>query len=222
MIGGLALAATLAARAEAPEPCPETAAVYLERLRGEGERENYECLAAKDGAQPLLIEALTDADPEDEGARRLGRGLALWRMARLDAEVPAEESRVYLPADRRLLSDAVRARKGRATVSPDHLLVFEQMDWYKPVPTYTDGRLSDVDQANIAMIDSPPKPPPPPAPSAADAMPSADGPMLPPPNANPAARGCSLGCASGNGAGTWMAALALLGLVRRKTNAVRY
>lgn len=189
-------------------PCDEGLDSAILTLRLTGDRAAYECLAADDDAQGALIRAMAE-----EGARnpeRVSRGLALWRLHRLDQEVPPEEARAYLAVDRRLLADGIRAWRGRESPSPEHVLVFEQLDWYKPTPQYVEARLTEMDKANLAVINDPPKPAPPPEPEgAAAAMPG----EIPPPQ--PAASG-GCGCAVGGGAGGWMGLLALALVGRRR------
>ncbi|MCK6522412.1 hypothetical protein L6R49_13350 [Myxococcota bacterium] len=185
------------------QDCPPTVAETITTLEAEATRAAYECLAKNDEAGAALIARL--ADPAVTQPGRVSRALAVWRLHRLDAEIPAEESRAYLPDERRLVGDGVRAFRGRPSPSPDHTMVFEQLPWYKPNPNYTDGRLSDLDKKNIQILDNPPALAAPEGPpSAADAM--AEAPTAPPPRQS---SGCG-SCATNEG--DLAAGLAGLGL----------
>lgn len=195
------------ALAAAPE-CPDAPQDYLARLAEAAEREAYLCLAHADDAHPALLAVAIQPQADDAVANRYTRALALHLMLRLERAVSAEDARALNAADRRLLSDAVRARRGRRTPSAVHAKVFEQFDWYQPDDRYTNGRLDDVDRANIEMLDDPL-----PAPvtasdgaTAADAVADA-GPSVQVP------RGLC-GCASGALAGPWL--LGLLAVLRRR------
>ena len=56
------------------------------------------------------------------------------------------------------LADALHAQHGRETPSADHAMVFKNFAWYQPDPTYTDARLTDLDRANLEMVNDPPPP----------------------------------------------------------------
>jgi hypothetical protein len=170
------------------QDCPATIPETITVLETEASRLAYECLAKNDEAGAALITRL--GDPANPQPGRVSRALALWRLHRLDAEIPAEESRAYLADERRLLSDGIRAHRGRLSPSPEHTMVFEQLPWYKPSPGYTDGRLGALDKKNIEVVNNPPKPPAPEeAPSAADAM--AEAPTAPPPKRSSGCGSCA-------------------------------
>lgn len=168
-------------------------AAAVETLKASGDRASYLCVTAAEAALAPLDAAL-EADPSNP---RISRATALWLLERHDrAWDPALVAR--LPADdRRLLSDGVRARRGRKTPSPDHEKVFAQFDWYQPSPAYNDRKLTELDRANIALADKPP-----PVAAAVSTEPIEQ--------AVPPARGC--GCDGG-------AALLLLPLVPWRRNA---
>lgn len=180
---------------------------WIAELQAQASRASYECLAADESAAAALIAAL-GAEPPPDKPERLSRALALWRLHRLDQPVPDEEARAYLAVDRRLLGDGVRAFRGRPTPSPEHELVFKQLAWYKPTPSYVDGRLTETDRQNIQKFDSPPPVPKPEAPGAAEAMAEA----APAEEAAPPAGGCKLGCASARTPTGLVAGLGALGL----------
>ena len=200
----------------AATPCTTSTAQAIETLREGGDKGAYDCLMHSDGADLLLLAALAPLPPFDpevaDGPRnRITRALALYGITRMDVALSADLVRAVNPADRRLMRDAVHARRGRKSPSAAHEAVFIQFSWYSPDPKYTNGRLSAIDKANVAMIDSPPPPPEPVVESAADAM----------AEATPASPGKSwCGCSAGGGAplggGMLLVGLTVLGLARRR------
>ncbi len=56
--------------------------------------------------------------------------------------------------DLRILRNTIFARRGRPFKSEMLNLYFERMAWYKPTPTYSDDRLTDIDLKNIKIIRS--------------------------------------------------------------------
>jgi hypothetical protein len=198
-----------AASAEVAEPCStDDLEEHITALSSSQRRSAYGCLAELDEAGPVLLERVTQS-PAPSSA--LTRALAVHWMQRLDQPFPHEVARAIPASDRRLLSDAVRARRGRASPAPEHAEVFEQFAWYAPNPRYTDGRLTTLDRENIAVLSSPPEPPKPPEEEpAAAAIASAA--------ATPATeRGCQSGCATAPG---WSLSLlplcAVLAVIRRR------
>lgn len=206
----LALAALLLA---APSPalaedlvCEGDVEAWIDEVVEKGARDAYRCLAATDAAGPALL-ARTQAEGFEDLKfhERVTRALAVHLMERLDRPLDAALVRGLGAADRRILRDAVYARRGRRSPSPAHHAVFEQFDWYEPSPTYNNGALTELDRANIALIDDPPAPPEPEAPpSAADAV--AETAQAPAPEA-------SSGCGCATGAAPVSALLALVPLV---------
>ncbi len=186
--------------------CAETPAL-LEALRLGANRDAWLCLAQRDEAGPALLQAIGAGGP---GTEHLTRALALWRMQRLDERLGEDEARALSPADRRLLRDAVQARRGRASPAPEHAEIFAWFSWYKPSTSYVPSRLTDLDKENMALIDRPPKKPAA-APPAAAAMEEAE------PTAPVAVeQGICGGCASGGGGGLGAAGLALALAVGRR------
>jgi hypothetical protein len=182
-------------------PCdPSSIDGYISEVTT-GSPEAYQCLADLDAAGPALLAAVEGAE---DPAAQLTRALTVHWMQRLDQLLPHEVARALPAGDRRLLSDAVRARLGRTSPAPEHARVFEQFDWYEPDPRYTDRRLTEQDRANLAALAAPPPPPPPPEePSAADVIADAA--------ATPATeRGCQSGCAAAHPASLAPMLLALL------------
>lgn len=144
------------------EDCPGEIAPYIEQVRERASRSAYLCLARRDDAEPALLKAIaegTDASSSRvPGKASVTRALAIHLIFRLDRALTAEEVRALSPADVRLVRDAVYARRGRRSPAPDHDKVFSQFAWYAPDDGYTDARLTDLDRANLAMLDHPPKP----------------------------------------------------------------
>lgn len=201
-------AAAPASGAELASTCGEVPAL-IEKIRLAEDKDAWICLAKRDEAGAALLAALAEGG---QGADRLTRGLALWRMNRLDERIPDDEARALSPSDRRLVRDAVQARRGRASPAPDHAAIFAWFAWYRPDSHYTASRLTALDQQNMALLDKPP-PKPPPKPPAADAM--KDGVTELPP-AQPEVGICS--CASGSAAATGLGGLlvVILGAIRRR------
>lgn len=182
----------------------------------ESERGRDLLVAAIDAApapsnEPIVVSAPGDpvptANDADMATARANRGLALWLLHRADA--PWDPALVRrLPAkDRRLLSDGVRARRGRTSPAPEHAKVFAQFSWYRPEVGYTESRLSPGDLANILLADRPPAPAPAP-------VPIADAPVVEVAAGESALCGCG---ASGGRVGWWGAIAALTLAVRSRS-----
>ena len=139
--------ALLFATALAQTPCNLDAA--LVEVREKGTFESYMCLSDADGGGAKIVGALTDTPAEP----RLTRALAIWMLHRAETPFAVLHVETLTPADRRLLADGIRARRGRKSPVPDHDRVFTQFSWYKPVATYTDGRLKPGDAEQIALLD---------------------------------------------------------------------
>lgn len=153
MISLLLLSSAL--RAAAPE-CSGSPADWLATLDQGPDQAAYLCLAFEDRAYEPLMAAATGDMPDDNVANRRTRALAAHLMQRLERALRPEEVRALNSADRRLLRDAVYARRGRATPSQAHRAVFVLFDWYRPDPAYNNGRLTDLDRENLALLDNPP------------------------------------------------------------------
>jgi len=153
----LLLLLLLPARASAAPPdCSGGPDDWIATLRSGADMDSYLCLAYAQGADDLLLTAASVDSLDKNTANRLTRALALNMILRLDQPVVVEQSRVLNGADRRLVADAVRARRGRRCADAEHARVFAQFDWYQPDDSYNDSRLTDLDRANRALIDSPP------------------------------------------------------------------
>jgi hypothetical protein len=137
-------------------------AAAVDTLKASGKRDAYDCARVSDEARAPLVAAII-ADPTNT---RLTRALALWLLERADTPWDPDLVTRLPAADRRLLADGVRARRGRATPAPDHARVFEQLPWYHPVPSYNDGKLTPTDMQNIRLADAPPPLSAPPEPAA--------------------------------------------------------
>ncbi len=124
-------------------------------VRDGGDKAAYLCLVHEGGGAAA---AAAIGDGEEP---RLRRAIALWLLQRYD--IPFDPALVTLlnPADVRLLADGIKARRGRKSPVPEHEAVFSQFDWYKPLDTYTDGRLRPVDRANLDALTRPPVEPEP-------------------------------------------------------------
>lgn len=181
------------------DPCAESLDAAIEAVRASGSKAAYYCLADRDDAGAVLLLSIQRGGSNQE---RATRALAVHLMQHLDRELTGEELRALNPADLRLLRDAVYARRGRASPAAEHVAVFQQFDWYKPDPKYTNGRLTAQDRANLALIDHPPAAPP--VEPAMAAMPTSAP-------ANLGTNNGACGCASqGGGASVWAGLLAAL------------
>jgi MYXO-CTERM domain-containing protein len=215
----LALLLTLGAAIAAPGPGCGTVSESIEVVRSKGREAAYRCLADDDEAgAPLLAWLRRDGvePPGDRsGEERVQRALALHVMQRLGAPVDVPALRGVGAADRRLLRDAVHARRGRRSPAPAHERVFSKFDWYQPDDGFSNARLTQLDRENLEIIDAPPKPVPVPAPEAAEEPASAAVVNEAPPAAAQVESWC--GCASGQGTtGAVGLALALVPLVVRR------
>ncbi len=134
---------------------------HLANLR-QGDHDAYMCFMRAEAGRDVLLSEIAGA-PAGSGTERLTRALALWLLERTDREMDAALVAKLAPADRRLLADGIRARRGRASPAPEHAKVFAQLGWYVPVRTYTDGLLRAIDRANLEVVDPRTRPKPPPA-----------------------------------------------------------
>ncbi|MES2641552.1 MAG: hypothetical protein V4850_18820 [Myxococcota bacterium] len=147
LLVGLAVAAApTSPTTPACDPATSVAA-----LPENGAREDYLCVSQADTGKDLLL-AEIDKDPLGEH-NRLTRALVLWLLERADGPMDPDDIARLSPGDRRLLGDGIRARRGRASPSPEHAAVFAQLPWYAPMQNYTDGRLRPIDRANLEIVD---------------------------------------------------------------------
>ena len=184
--------------------CTDPLPALIDRVRLQGEQAAYLCLATNPDAGSTLLTARAAGGA---GLERVTRALALWRMQRLDSRIPDDEARAYNADDRRLLRDAVAARRGRASPVPEHARIFALFPWYQPDPSYTNARLTALDKANMALLDSPPKPP------VAEKEPAKDAVAEAAPGAPPSSGHCGCGTTGAGASLAWV--LAALALTRR-------
>lgn len=183
-------------------------AAMLDELEARGTREAYLCVAEAESGKDVVLAAIADDPPAEHP--RATRALVLWLLERSDRAMDPDVIARLTPADRRLLADGIRARRGRVSPSPEHAAVFAQLAWYAPVDRYTDGRLLPVDRANLALVDPAVRPAPPVEPEA-DAQ---DVAVTPRALGTPAKCGCASG-ARGGGAAALGVLLVVLGAARR-------
>jgi len=194
----------------------------IEAVRRRGLEVAYRCLADDDEAAAPLIAWLSGegAEPSADraGEERVQRALAVHMMQRLDAPVELPSLRAVGAADRRLLRDAVHARRGRRSPARAHEQVFARFDWYEPDDGFSNARLTPLDRENLSLIDAPPKPTPPPAAEGVAEPASAAVVNEAPPAAAQVESWCGCGSGPGSvGAGALMAALMPLVVRRRQT-----
>ena len=192
---------------------------WIADVREHGREDAYLCLAHDAGAAAPLMQAIEAVETPDSGRqRRLQRALALHVMQRLDKPADVSALRAVNASDRRLLRDAVHARRGRKSPVPEHAAVFEKFDWYHPSSRFTNRELDTTDRENLAVIDRPP-PEESPGPTtdapAIDAMPK--GPASAPKPANTTG---ACGCAATDWPphALWLL-VPMMGLLRRRTRA---
>lgn len=188
-------------------------AMSVQILRETGAKEDYLCVAADPGgatAVTAALDGLQGTAEELDGPRsRYTRALTLWLLQQ-DVEWDPALVRRLSADDRRLLSDGVRAHRGRPSPAPTHDAIFKNLPWYKPDPNYTDGRLLPEDRAKIALADNPP-PAPPPAPEVDEVAAAKEVAVQ-----GPAAETPWCGCATGGAVGAWGIGAALLVVGRRR------
>ena len=201
----LLLVSPLAARADGD--CDGDVADYLAEVQARGAEPAYLCLAARDDAGPALLAAAQAIGPETEHPARVSRALALHLMQRLDRPLTHDEARALPAVDRRLLRDAVQARRGRPSPVPEHEALFRKFSWYRPDSSWSKSSLSALDRQNMALLDAPPKAPKAPKGEGDEAAIAA---LADAAQATPAGAGACGGCASGPGAPVG-AGLSLLG-----------
>ena len=189
----LAVALSVALADPAADACtPEAVPAWIESVRNGGKEQAYLCLADTPDADLALMTFLKTADSETKGARRVQRALALHVMQRLDQPADIAALRMLNADDLRFLRDAVHARRGRQSPIPAHHEVFSKFDWYAPSPSFRSNKLTELDRANLKVIDKPPRTATstPAEASAADAMPDAT------PSAPTAEASTGCGCTS--------------------------
>ena len=204
----LLLASPMAARADGGD-CDGDVDDLLAEVQARGAEPAYLCLAARDDAGPVLLAAAQAIGPETEHPARVSRALALHLMQRLDRPLTDDEARALPAVDRRLLRDAVQARRGRPSPVPEHEALFRKFSWYRPDSSWSKSSLTGLDRQNMALLDAPPKAPKAPK-GEGDGDEAAIAALADAPQATPAGAGACGGCASGPGAPVG-AGLSLLG-----------
>ena len=209
------ISASLAFAAPVCEPVDYPA--WIADVREHGREEAYLCLAHDAGAAAPLMQAIEAVESPDSGRqRRLQRALAIHVMQRLDQPADVAALRAINASDRRLLRDAVHARRGRKSPVPEHAAVFEKFDWYHPSPRFTNRSLDATDRENLVVIDRPPSEETPASTTdapAIDAMPKGRVGAPKPANTTGA---CGCAATDSTHQALWLLA-PMMGLLRRRT-----
>jgi MYXO-CTERM domain-containing protein len=190
-------------------------AAALATLPSRGSKEDYLCVSKAETGKDLLVTEMLK-DPAADHAR-LTRALVLWLLERTDRPMdPAVVARLS-PADRRLLADGIRARRGRASPAPEHAAVFANLTWYEPIPGYNDARLRPIDRENLLVVDPPVHPAAPdPSDEGADEGVGEIAPVILPKTAKTAEAPKMCGCAGVEGGGAGLGLLGGLALLTRR------
>jgi hypothetical protein len=77
---------------------------------------------------------------------------AVLDYSKLDCLLFASDLQNLTEAQLRIYRNAVYARHGRSFKSEDLQSLFDEYDWYKKNPDYTDELLTDIDKKNIKLI----------------------------------------------------------------------
>jgi hypothetical protein len=133
--------------------CPKTVEEAINQLVNRGDVAAYHCMVARDDSVDELASRVPSA--AEKTKPRLQRALVFALLSKADNRLSAINVSLLSPADRRLLADGLKAKRGRKSPSELHDHIFSQWDWYQPLPTYTDNRLRVIDQENIALVDEP-------------------------------------------------------------------
>jgi hypothetical protein len=143
------------------------------------DRANVKRIAERENAVPhdelvarrTTLQALTSPSPAEQVELRLlneqlggtGGGPAgggqtkvspLEDPSQLDHLLALEDLSDLSQRDLRILRNTVYARHGREFKSDTLISWFNDKDWYKPDPTFTDARLSEIDRKNVKLIRS--------------------------------------------------------------------
>src|SRR5215472_5790286 len=70
----------------------------------------------------------------------------------LDKQLTLDQLKDFSRRDLRMLRNLIYARRGRPFNSDLLQSYFQAVDWYKPDPAYTDGRLTALDKRNINLV----------------------------------------------------------------------
>lgn len=101
----------------------------------------------------LLNEQLGGTGGGPAGA---GQGMVspLEDPSQLDRLLSLDDLNDLSQRDLRILRNTVYARHGREFKSDTLISWFNDKDWYKPDPTFTDARLTEIDRKNVKLIRS--------------------------------------------------------------------
>lgn len=133
--------------------CPDSFEARVAELLQEGIKEHYVCVVDAEDAERQLVAAM--GQTWQDSAAPLRRAMVFVLLNTLERPWNPKHVLLLSPADRRLLADGVKARRGRKSPSLEHDQIFRQWDWYRPIPSYTDNRLSQIDVINVGMADNP-------------------------------------------------------------------
>ena len=205
----LLLATAFAADPPSTPVCDGPPEIFLADVAERGDQDSYLCLITQDRFHDALVAAIAATPPEDDRARpRYTRALALALANHSTEPWKASEVRQLAPSDRRLLADAVKARRGRRSASDENDAIFRRQPWYRVSEAYSDNVLTPVELDNIAMANSPPPETPPDPPAAAPVMQPAEPPVAAPPAA------CA--CGTSSVGSTWALGFVLAAVLRRR------
>lgn len=186
----------------AGQPCAPPAGPYLVDLAENGDPTSAQCLVDTDGFIEPLVQAIRSTPATDPAHARYTVALALHLAARAETPWNREHVELLSEADRALLADAVRARRGRKSVANDAL--FQNQPWYRVDTRYSDNLLAETEWENLALIE----------PSAVREPVAVVTPGAEPPATPSTPEGCGCNATPIGGAG--VALIAALGLARRR------
>ena len=125
----------------------------VDELIKRGDVPAYHCMVSRADAESVLVQRIPLAGEQTQP--RLRRALVFTLLKENELPWTPETVALLSPADRRLLADGVKAKRGRKSPSELHHRIFENWDWYRPKLGYTDNILKPVDRANISIADDP-------------------------------------------------------------------
>jgi hypothetical protein len=125
----------------------------LEELRDAvlGRRERGQARPEDDVEISLLSQRLGAWLGESKASKEVS---PLEDPSQLDALLTVEELSTLSRRDLRILRNTIYARRGRLFGSKVVQGYFEGSAWYRPDPDYHDGRLTEIDRKNIAIVRS--------------------------------------------------------------------
>ena len=114
-------------------------------------RDRYVCVVDAEDAERQLVSFMGEG--WEDSAPVLRRALVFVLLNTLQRPWNPQHVLRLSPADRRLLADGVKARRGHGVGGrPRH---FSTVAVVSARAVYTDGRLSQIDRINIGMADNP-------------------------------------------------------------------